>query len=355
VSKCPYKDTEFGDARVSALIDTGAKHSCISERAYQSLVATGYEGLQFPVQPEISPLSIGLCISVKTGVLLTFKIDGDDFQQTFLVVPKLSREVILGADFLEENRIIIDFQEGCFWKRQKHRKRRYEYSSEKRNTRQNVEESETNGGHTDHLTDDPLLPSTVNTPVKGAQYAPLPWLQKLSLDKRPFKDIEFGEARTGISAVFDTGAQSSYISEEIYEFLKSKGYVSLEIPIRRIIIRSLLGHTHKVDTIALLEFKIDGYDYIQTFIVMPGLTQEVVLGVRFMAENRMIIDFPGKCFRLHGQAIKVQSPGEGNEFFLYLVSRPALGPTQPPVQWVPGVLSPGLKRGRGVTLTTHPI
>jgi hypothetical protein len=35
------------------------------------------------------------------------------------------------------------------------------------------------------------------------------------------------------------------------------------------------------------------------------------------------------------------------------VSRPALGPTQPPVQRVPGVLSPVVKRGRGVTLTTH--
>jgi hypothetical protein len=35
-------------------------------------------------------------------------------------------------------------------------------------------------------------------------------------------------------------------------------------------------------------------------------------------------------------------------------SRPALGPTQPPIQWVPGVLSPGVKRGRGMMLTTHP-
>jgi hypothetical protein len=37
------------------------------------------------------------------------------------------------------------------------------------------------------------------------------------------------------------------------------------------------------------------------------------------------------------------------------MSRPTLGPTQPPVQWVPGVLSPGVKRSRCVTLTTHPI
>jgi hypothetical protein len=29
-------------------------------------------------------------------------------------------------------------------------------------------------------------------------------------------------------------------------------------------------------------------------------------------------------------------------------------PTQPPIQWVPGIFSPGVKRDRGVTLTTHP-
>jgi hypothetical protein len=33
---------------------------------------------------------------------------------------------------------------------------------------------------------------------------------------------------------------------------------------------------------------------------------------------------------------------------------PALKPTQPPIQWVPEVHSSVVKRGRGVTLTTHP-
>jgi hypothetical protein len=48
-------------------------------------------------------------------------------------------------------------------------------------------------------------------------------------------------------------------------------------------------------------------------------------------------------------------PRQGHRIFLLaLASRPALGPTQPHIRWVPGVLSPGVKRGRGVTLTTHP-
>jgi hypothetical protein len=47
-------------------------------------------------------------------------------------------------------------------------------------------------------------------------------------------------------------------------------------------------------------------------------------------------------------------PAQARDFPITPVSRPALRSTQPPVQWTPGVLSPGLTSGRGVTLTTHP-
>jgi hypothetical protein len=60
-------------------------------------------------------------------------------------------------------------------------------------------------------------------------------------------------------------------------------------------------------------------------------------------------------YGLDDRAIELQSPAEAKDFSVATMSRPALGPTQPPVQWVPVVLSPGVKRGRGVRLTTYPI
>jgi hypothetical protein len=60
-------------------------------------------------------------------------------------------------------------------------------------------------------------------------------------------------------------------------------------------------------------------------------------------------------YGLDHRAIDVRSPAEAKAFFpVTSASRPTLGSTQPPVQWLTEVLSPGLKRGRGVTHTTHP-
>jgi hypothetical protein len=57
---------------------------------------------------------------------------------------------------------------------------------------------------------------------------------------------------------------------------------------------------------------------------------------------------------LDNWAIEIQSLAEAKGFLLASVSRLALGPTKPPVQWVLGFLSLGLKYGQGVTMTTYP-
>jgi hypothetical protein len=59
-------------------------------------------------------------------------------------------------------------------------------------------------------------------------------------------------------------------------------------------------------------------------------------------------------YGLDDRVIEVRHLTGTEDFFLAPASRQAPRPTQPPIQWVPGVLSPGVKRGRGVTLTTHP-
>jgi hypothetical protein len=53
-------------------------------------------------------------------------------------------------------------------------------------------------------------------------------------------------------------------------------------------------------------------------------------------------------------AIEVRSPAYAKDFSSSLCIQTGSGATQPPVQWVRGVLFLGVKRGRGVTLTTHP-
>jgi hypothetical protein len=61
-------------------------------------------------------------------------------------------------------------------------------------------------------------------------------------------------------------------------------------------------------------------------------------------------------YGLDDRAIEVRSPAEVKIFFpLASVSKPALRPTQPPVQWVPGVLSPAVKArpGRDADLSPH--
>jgi hypothetical protein len=131
-------------------------------------------------------------------------------------------------------------------------------------------------------------------------------------------------------------------------------------------------------------------DHFQNIFLWTPTIRKWCLPIRFMNQNFVLRSFrrqfrlsydkssakiphpwkdnppPGPCLQLVSSGIWKQNlllvkwsalpggrgsiPGRGERNLpLTSVSRPGLGPTQPPIQWVPGV-----KRGRGVTLTTHP-
>jgi hypothetical protein len=63
---------------------------------------------------------------------------------------------------------------------------------------------------------------------------------------------------------------------------------------------------------------------------------------------------PVKIVSGYGPGNRGSIPGRAKDFSCGLCVQTGSGAPQPPVQWVLRVLSLGVKRGRGVTLTTHP-
>jgi hypothetical protein len=45
-------------------------------------------------------------------------------------------------------------------------------------------------------------------------------------------------------------------------------------------------------------------------------------------------------------SLRVGRPVNDEMFLFTIASRPALGPTQSPIQWIEGVLTPGIKRSK---------
>jgi hypothetical protein len=58
-------------------------------------------------------------------------------------------------------------------------------------------------------------------------------------------------------------------------------------------------------------------------------------------------------YGLDDRGVGVRVPVEARIFYFPVSSRPTLGSTQPPIQWVPGALSSGVKASGGVKLTAH--
>lgn len=103
----PLVSISCGEFNVTALLDSGAAISCVAEKTFKSLGLKSEKGL-----PYLLKTVSGQPLSTKGQTHIRFKIGNAHVDHTFVVIEKLTYDVILGQDFLSDNRAILDFERG---------------------------------------------------------------------------------------------------------------------------------------------------------------------------------------------------------------------------------------------------
>ncbi len=98
---------QLGKQRYRALVDTGAEVSLVHRRVFDKL-KHGYDLGKQKVNLQAvngNKLQVDGCATIK------FKLGGRKFQHTFYVVDGLNRNVILGRDWIIDNKVVLYFNE----------------------------------------------------------------------------------------------------------------------------------------------------------------------------------------------------------------------------------------------------
>ena len=96
----------LGEQKLYALFDTGSTYSCIREdlAAQVGLLDRLPESRYFGTASENQDLK------VENGMRLDFEVNEINLSDEFMVVPRLSEEVIIGATTMQKWRIKLDFE-----------------------------------------------------------------------------------------------------------------------------------------------------------------------------------------------------------------------------------------------------
>ena len=99
----------IGKQTCSALLDSGASISCVSEHIYRR----SFKNVE--IEPSSYTNIVGVCGEVHRvlgQVTLPFRLDGVVLEHTFQLFEKLHHPLILGMDFLRQNKAKIDLEQG---------------------------------------------------------------------------------------------------------------------------------------------------------------------------------------------------------------------------------------------------
>lgn len=109
--ECPRVIVCLHSVPTSALLDTGSQITAMSETFYEYLKQY-HELNEFPVTSVVILTAIGKKTThIKRQIMCERNIGQDKFNSVFFSVPHLSNDIILGNDWLLENKIIIDYRD----------------------------------------------------------------------------------------------------------------------------------------------------------------------------------------------------------------------------------------------------
>lgn len=95
-----------GSEEVVAIFDSGSTYSCIQPELAKKLEIV----LPLPEPMDFSPAKEGEMVTATERVSLNFYFDGYRFSDEFMLIPKLSEPVIIGATTLQKWQMKLDFE-----------------------------------------------------------------------------------------------------------------------------------------------------------------------------------------------------------------------------------------------------
>ena len=110
----PHIDIIIGNGNVKGVIETRSEISLITKDVNAHLLSQGLEMLELKLQSTVLVTVFGSrSRRIKKQVYISFFIGDDYFENVFLVSGQLIESLLIGADFLQEYGLVVNFKTNC--------------------------------------------------------------------------------------------------------------------------------------------------------------------------------------------------------------------------------------------------
>jgi hypothetical protein len=114
LKECPHVKLLIGYKEVTAIVDSGAEISVLSENLFDELVACDMQVLILLVINGILISAWGSRTKrIRKQALIRFKMGSSSYEQVFMIAGQLMSDAILGANFLNELQAVMDLKNTC--------------------------------------------------------------------------------------------------------------------------------------------------------------------------------------------------------------------------------------------------